>query len=222
MKSIKTDQKQRNILIIDNDKALILDIKEHIDQEEIKDRLGMNFMFASDAKTALKKLESATVDLVILEIVLPVINGYYLLELLKKSYPNIPVMIYTRLKNPQDLAKMANYEVHNIFIKDLMRPEDLITIACSKNLAKEDIDHVVMELKSQMKSISESEVGKQLKLVQCPKCNLIIAPDSHYCNNCGQKIATKIKKSLKSSADENAKETEAKKTSELEAEEKKK
>jgi len=207
MKSIKTDQKQRNILIVDNDKTLILDIKDRIEQEEIKDKLGMNFIFASDAKTALKKLESSTVDLVILEIVLPVINGYYLLELLKKSYPNIPIMIYTRLKNPQDLAKMANYDVHNIFIKDLMRPEDLIAMATRKNLEKEDIDHVVMELKSQMKSISESEVGKQLKLVQCPKCNLIIAPDSHYCNNCGQKIATKIKKSLKSSNDEATKET---------------
>ena len=221
MQTITSDQKQRTILFVDSDKFLTLNIKDQIEQQEIEEKFSTKFLFASDAKTALKKLSSATIDLVILEIVLPVINGYSLLELLKNEYPTVPVVIYTRLKNPQDLAKMATYEVHNIFLKELMKPEDLINIISRQESLKEDIDHVVMELKSQMKAISEGEVGKQLKLVQCPRCNLIIAPDSHYCNNCGQKITQKVKATLRSAKPETKKDEKIVEQTESEGNEKK-
>jgi len=205
MKTIEEGARQKNILFVDNDKLLTLDIQDLIERQEIEDKFGLNFMFVKEVKGALKKLSESTIDLIVLEIVLPVVNGYYFLTLLKEKHPNIPVIIYTRLKDPQDLAKMADYNVDNIFLKELMKAEDLIAIIGKKETTKEDIDHVVMELKSQVKALSDKGLQKQLKLVQCPRCNLIIAPDSHFCNNCGQKIIKKTKKSLSANSEKKEK-----------------
>lgn len=104
-------------------------------------------------------------------------------------------MIYTRIKNPQDLAKMASSGVNNIFLKDLMKKEDLMEIIRKKETAG-NIDETVMELNSQIKALHEGERQLELKLTQCPNCHMILAPDAHFCNNCGQKIFRKSKKLL--------------------------
>ena len=65
-----------------------------------------------------------------------------------------------------------------------------------------------MELSSQIKALHNTERQSELKLIQCPECHLILAPDSHFCNNCGQKIFRKTKKILTEA--ENRKKTAAK------------
>ena len=76
-----------------------------------------------------------------------------------------------------------------------MRFQDLIEIIRRKRSA-ENIDEIVMELSSQIKSLHANSNQNELKLIQCPQCHLILATDSHFCNNCGQKIFRKTKKIL--------------------------
>lgn len=188
MDTIKTTDHQRNILFVDSDKGLAHDLKDYLEHHEIKEKHNLDFTFASDCKEALKKIAELKIDLIVLEIILPVINGYYLLNFLKKEQ-KIPVIIYTRLKGPQDLAKMASYEVDNIFLKQLMKMEDLVQIIIGhEGGEKVDLDKTLLELQSQVKSLSDSEVQSSLKVTQCPRCHIILAQDSHFCNNCGQKI----------------------------------
>jgi CheY-like chemotaxis protein len=195
MEKVKTTSKIRNILLIDSDKGLTRDIKDYVERHEIQGKMGLNFTFVENAQEAMKKIAEKKTDLVILEIVLPIINGYYLLNTIKKE--NIPVIIYTKLKNSQDLAKMATYEVDNIFLKELVKIEDLINTIGSKESCKEELDHVIVELKNQLKTLSGSEESQaHLKTTQCPHCTMIVAPNSHFCNNCGHKIIRKNKKIL--------------------------
>jgi DNA-binding NarL/FixJ family response regulator len=195
METIKKDDRLNNILFVDNDAALMSDLKDWIKKSEIESKYNLSFTFVDDAKNALKKLSEMNINLVILEIALPLISGYHLAKAIREKNKDMPIIIYTRLKNPQDLAKMASLKVNNIFLKELMRGEDLIEIIRKKQTA-ENIDEIVMELNSQIKVLHESGSKQELKLIQCPQCHLILAPDSHFCNNCGQKIFRKKKRIL--------------------------
>ena len=188
MEEIKTTSKQKNILYVDSDKELIHDLRDYLEHHEIKEKYGLNFAFANTTKEALKKIAEQKIDLVVLEIILPVINGYYLLNALQKEKNKIPAIIYTRLKGPQDLAKMASSGVDNIFLKQLLKMEDLIQMIIGHEDHKVELDKVLLELQSQIKSLSDTEAQFSLKVVQCPRCHIILAQDSHFCNNCGQKI----------------------------------
>jgi CheY-like chemotaxis protein len=196
MEKIKIDSKQRTILVVDNDKALVRNFQDYLEHHEVKGKYGLNFIFVDNAKLALKRIADTKIDLIVLEIILPVVNGYYFLKALNKEKKKMPVIIYTRLKGPQDLAKMAALDVDNIFIKQLMKMEDLIQIIISHEDNKVELDKVLVELQSQIKSISDSETESSLKVVQCPRCNMILTRDSHFCNNCGQKIIHAATKNL--------------------------
>ena len=196
MEKITTASKQRNILLVDNDKDMIRNLKDYLEHHEVKGKFGLNFLFASDVKEAMKKIAETKIDLVILEIILPVINGYYFLKALKKEKTHIPVIIYTRLKGPQDLAKMAAEGVDNIFIKQLMKIEDLVQIIISHEDQKVEMDKVLIELQSQIKSISDTDEDYDTKVIQCPRCHMILTRNSHFCNNCGQKIVQSATKNL--------------------------
>lgn len=186
----------RNILFVDSDKSLSTDLSDWIEKMEIENKYGLTFAFVDDAKSAMKRLGTTKIDLVVLEIALPIVSGYYLINAIKKEYPTIEIIIYTRLRSPQDLARMASCNVENIFLKELMHTEDLVDIIRNKETSG-NIDEIVMELKSQIKTLHAEGAPKEDKLIQCQHCHLIIAPNSHFCNNCGQKIQRKPKKILK-------------------------
>ncbi len=215
METIKKDDRLNNVLMIDGDKSLVSELIQWIKKAEIETKHNLRFNFADDAKAALKKLAELNIDMVILEIALPIISGYHLIEAIRKTNKDMPIIIYTNLKNPQDLAKMASSKVSNIFLKELMSVQDLVEIIRKKEGA-ENIDEIVMELSSQIKALHGMEGRNELKLIQCPQCHLILAPDSHFCNNCGQKIFRKTKTVLTQTGVEegNEEETENKKEAE--------
>lgn len=188
MESIKTTSKVRNILVVDSDKELMRSMRDYLTHHEIPEKHALNFVFAENCKEALRKMAEIDIDLVVLEILLPVVNGYYLLKSIRNLKKKIPVIVYTRLKGPQDLARLASLEVDNIFIKQLMKMEDLIQVIISHGGSKAELDKVLLELQSQIKSLSDSETQNQLKVIQCPRCHMILNRESYFCNNCGQKI----------------------------------
>ena len=91
-------------------------------------------------------------------------------------------------KGPQDLARLASLEVDNIFIKQLMKMEDLVQVIIGYGDGKVELDKVLLELQSQIKSLSDSDSQAQLKVIQCPRCHMILNRDAYFCPNCGQKI----------------------------------
>lgn len=193
MEKVTTTTRQKNILYVDSDKELIRSLKDYLESNEVKEKYSLNFIFAGSTKEALKKIAESQIDLIILEIMLPVVNGYYFLNAIKKDQNNIPVIVYTKLKGPQDMAKLAASEVENIFIKQLLKMEDLIQMVAKNESLKANLDKVVVELQNQIKALSESEAQNRLKVVQCPRCSMILTRDSHFCNNCGQQIFKKTK-----------------------------
>ena len=175
--------KTRKVLVIDSDKAVMHEIEEFTKRKAVKE---LKFFFAEDAKVCLDKMKSEEIDIAIIEILLPIINGRYILKIFEQK--NIPAIIYTKLNNVEDLKKMSEWSAANIFLKKLTKPEDLVQFLKSKTEYKEDLKLVVEKLLNEMKNQEGKESQSSVKIVQCPKCNMILPPQSHFCNNCGQKI----------------------------------
>lgn len=76
-----------NILIVDDEKGILSSLSRHLKLE------GYSVITAEDGATALSKFYDETIDLVLLDVILPDINGMDVLEKLKKGDPNLPVII---------------------------------------------------------------------------------------------------------------------------------
>lgn len=82
---------QNKILIIEDDPFSASIYKEHLDQE------GYISQIACDGRHALDLVDSFKPDLVILDLILPKIDGFTLLHFFKK----IPVIVVTNLEHEE-------------------------------------------------------------------------------------------------------------------------
>jgi len=125
----KVHPKEKFILIIEDDESLIEMWSALLKNE------GFNVIVAFDGNTALDKIKAYHVDLIILDILLPNLNGYeFLRKLSQTPDKNIPVVVVTAKKlSPQakeDLLFAGN--VVEIFEKPV--PLDILLLAIHKTL----------------------------------------------------------------------------------------
>lgn len=89
-----------------SEKILIVDDEPDI-REVLKFRLekaGYEVVTAMDGKDCLKKVEAEKPDLIILDIMMPGMNGFQVCKLLKEK-SDIPVIMLTVLAHEKDLSK---------------------------------------------------------------------------------------------------------------------
>jgi two-component system alkaline phosphatase synthesis response regulator PhoP len=85
------------ILVIDDDLASLGVLGAYIERE------GYEFLQARDGETALNK--AAKADLVILDLMLPVLSGWEVAETLLHTYPELPILILTALDSEEELVQ---------------------------------------------------------------------------------------------------------------------
>ncbi len=114
---------QYNILIIEDNKAIARLLEKKINEDEL-----LAALVARDGEEALKKLEEEAVDLVLLDIDLPLISGLVIADKIKKSeaWKNIPIIIISNSGSPQDVAQMARIGVEDYFIKTDLHPAQIV------------------------------------------------------------------------------------------------
>lgn len=93
----------KTVLVIDDDESLRLLLRD-----EFVDR-NFNVVTAGDGEEGLVSFDEENIDLVILDLNLPKMNGKEVLEHLKSKSPEIPVIIYTA--NP-DMIFSINELLH--------------------------------------------------------------------------------------------------------------
>ena len=73
---------------------------------------GYTVIAAADGQEALKKAKTEKPDLIILDLMLPKVDGYLVCRLLKfdEQYQNIPIIILSARAEKEDIAK--GYECH--------------------------------------------------------------------------------------------------------------
>ncbi|MFC2102424.1 response regulator [Bacteroidota bacterium] len=97
-----TDLSDKTILLVDDDKDFCFLIKMMLKKTKVQ------IHFTHNGEEAIKFMDDHTpmdIDLILLDIQMPLISGYALIELFKKRYPTIPVMAVTAFGMIGELEK---------------------------------------------------------------------------------------------------------------------
>lgn len=95
----------------------------------ILEKAGFSIEVATDGEEGLQKIEKTLPDLILLDLVLPGINGFELLEKLKKEErtKKIPVIIVSNLGTPDEIQKGLKAGANAFLIKTHTLPKDLVS-----------------------------------------------------------------------------------------------
>lgn len=115
-----------NILLVDDQKFNRLVMEKIITKEEP----GYTFYEAENGDEAVAILKSVEIDLIILDLMMPVVDGFTVLEKLKKDplIGDIPVMVYTALSDIYSIERTLKMGAVDYFFKPLSQLEMQITI----------------------------------------------------------------------------------------------
>lgn len=124
VKSVKKEDgsKKKSILIIEDDIFLVKAYQIKFQKE------GIEVKVAFDGQEAMAFLEKEPVDAVLLDLMLPGISGFTVLEAIRKNekWKNVPVVILSNLGQPQDMERGKALGVVDYIIKANVKINDIV------------------------------------------------------------------------------------------------
>ena len=102
---------KQNILIVDDEKSLLESLKEGLKSYEEK----WEIFTALNGKEALQILQQNTIDLVITDLKMPVMDGFELLGEMSKKFPETPVIVMSAYANEETIKSLEKYGI-DIFL----------------------------------------------------------------------------------------------------------
>lgn len=80
---------KRLILVVEDEEAMLLGLRHNLEFE------GYETVGAADGRDALQKIEKLRLDLVLLDVMLPLVDGFAVLAELRRTHPRLPVILLT-------------------------------------------------------------------------------------------------------------------------------
>lgn len=113
---------KKKILIIEDDKFLRELIARKLEE------VGYGIIQAMDGEKGLEKLEEEKVDVVLLDLVLPGIDGFEVLAQANKEdiLKDVPVLVLSNLGQREDVERALNLGAVDYLIKAHFTPEEII------------------------------------------------------------------------------------------------
>jgi two-component system alkaline phosphatase synthesis response regulator PhoP len=121
-KEKKTAQEAKKILIVDDEDGIVKLVKMYLEHNHY------GVITANDGQEGLDKAKSDKPDLIILDLMLPKINGYKVCGLLKKDsrYSKIPVILFTAKTQEKDV-KLGQEVGADAYLTKPFEPEVLLS-----------------------------------------------------------------------------------------------
>lgn len=122
------DNNKKHILVVEDENTLAFALKKKLESA------GYLVNVALDGKDALNKIDQEKPDLILLDLILPVMDGFAVLKELKKTvkYENLPVIVLTNLSSDEDIADVLNAGGTDYFIKTEHSLDDIILAVKNK------------------------------------------------------------------------------------------
>ena len=91
-------------------------------------KAGYEIKIASDGQETIDSLETFTPDLILLDLIMPVKDGFVVLEELKKNdkWKNIPVVVASNLGQKEDIEKSIALGAKDYIVKSQMPINDVL------------------------------------------------------------------------------------------------
>jgi CheY-like chemotaxis protein/signal transduction histidine kinase len=114
-------KKDSNILIVDDDIPTLNLIKEAVEQA------GFNAIAEHQSSKVIGMIENLNLDLAIIDLDMPVVNGFDLIKMIKsnKNFSKLPIIIYTGKESYQDDLKKIDGLFTDLLHKSSTNIEDL-------------------------------------------------------------------------------------------------
>jgi DNA-binding response OmpR family regulator len=123
MKNLKNNNPNSRILIVEDDKFLHELIAKKLKKE------GYEVVDADNGQEALGKIKEGGIDLILLDLILPDINGFEVLKQIKESgskAKDTPVIILSNLGQSEDIEKGMNLGAIDFLVKAHFTPGEII------------------------------------------------------------------------------------------------
>ncbi len=113
----------KSILVVDDDELVLIALRELLKSEDYE------VQTFSKGSEALKKLDQADFDLLILDIIMPEMDGFELCRLIRKkeSYKEKPILFLTA-KNQEEDKKRGLEAGANLFLSKPISPQRLLAV----------------------------------------------------------------------------------------------
>jgi len=136
---------EQKILIIEDDRFLRQLISKKIGQE------GYDVVEAVDGEEGIKKVETEKPDLILLDLILPGVDGFEVLSRVKKNSntKHIPVIILSNLGQKEDVDRGLNLGAEDFLIKAHFTPTEIII----------KIRNILIAAKTKTKSNTKSDTA---------------------------------------------------------------
>ena len=88
------------ILLVDDEEDLVRDLEAFLEEE------GYEVLTALDGETALKKIEEEKPNLILLDLNIPKLSGFQILERVKPKETGIKVLIFSGVATPEEKERL--------------------------------------------------------------------------------------------------------------------
>lgn len=102
---------QKKILIAEDEKPLSKALQLKLTNE------GFNVEIASNGQEALELLEKEPKDILVLDLVMPVLDGFGVLQSLKEKGSKMPIIVLSNLSQNEDIDKVNQLGATKFYIK---------------------------------------------------------------------------------------------------------
>ena len=116
----------KKLLVVDDDELVVIAL------EELLTPVGYDVTTAFNGFAALKKLDGSTFDLIILDIIMPGMNGFELCEKIRALEPHrsVPIIMLTAKSSSDDRKKGLDVGA-NLFLPKPIAPQRLLDLVKS-------------------------------------------------------------------------------------------
>lgn len=111
----------KRILIVEDDQFLTEAYKAKLSHHKT-----IKIDIAQDGNEALEKIKTQKPDAIILDLVMPNLDGFGFLETLKNNNVTIPVLVASNLGSPEDVKRAMDLGAKDYFVKSDASVKDII------------------------------------------------------------------------------------------------
>lgn len=163
------------ILIVDDE------LNTRLLMEKVLKREGFQTITAANGKIAIEQFEKNKIDLAIIDIMMPVMDGYALTDYIRDLYPEIPIILVTAKETIEDKKRGFQLGIDDYMVKPINFDELILRVYAllrrahisAKRKIKIhntvlDYDHFTVETQNQSIELSKKEFLLLFHLLSYP------------------------------------------------------
>lgn len=115
------DTKKKRILIVEDEVPIARALELKLQNS------GFDAKVARNGREALDEIEQDGIDLMLLDLVMPEMDGFSVLTKLKQKDANVPVIVLSNLSQEEDLRRAKKLGITDYFVKSDTPIADVVT-----------------------------------------------------------------------------------------------